>query len=104
MAWVGCLVNKIFDFLRNELLVRSFYKRLELIIQVMKNNLKKLIGKRVREARKNKGLTQDDLAALIDKTVETISNIERGVKLTGLATWEDIRKVLGVKLSDLVDQ
>ena len=70
----------------------------------MKNNLKKLIGKRVREARKNKGLTQDDLAALIDKTVETISNIERGVKLPGLATLEDIRKVLGVKLSDLVDQ
>ena len=70
----------------------------------MKNNLKKLIGKRVREARKNKGLTQEELAALIDKTVETVSNIERGVKLPGLATLEDIRKVLGVKLSDLVDQ
>ena len=70
----------------------------------MKNNFKKLIGKRVREARKNKGLTQEDLAALIDKTVETVSNIERGVKLPGLATLEDIRKALGVKLSDLVDQ
>ncbi len=70
----------------------------------MKNNLKKLIGNRVREARKNKGLTQEELAALIDKTVETVSNIERGVKLPGLATLEDIRKVLGVKLSDLVDQ
>jgi transcriptional regulator with XRE-family HTH domain len=70
----------------------------------MKNDLKKLIGNRVREARKNKGLTQEDLAALIDKTVETISNIERGVKLPGLATLEDIRKALGVKLSDLIDQ
>ena len=70
----------------------------------MKNNLKKLIGNRVREARKNKGLTQEDLAALIDKTVETVSNIERGVKLPGLATLEDIRKALDVKLSDLIDQ
>ncbi|MFT6106057.1 MAG: transcriptional regulator with XRE-family HTH domain [Rickettsiales bacterium] len=70
----------------------------------MKDNLKKLIGNRVREARKNKGLTQEDLAALIDKTVETVSNIERGIKLPGLATLEDIRKALGVKLSYLVDQ
>jgi transcriptional regulator with XRE-family HTH domain len=70
----------------------------------MKNDLKKLIGKRVREARKNKGLTQEDLAALIDKTVETVSNIERGIKLPGLATLEEMRKVLGVKLSELIDQ
>ncbi len=73
-------------------------------MQVMKNNFKKLIGKRVREARKDKGLTQEELATLIDKTVETVSNIERGIKLPGLATLEDIRKVLDVKLSDLVDQ
>ncbi|MFT6077591.1 MAG: transcriptional regulator with XRE-family HTH domain [Rickettsiales bacterium] len=70
----------------------------------MKNDFKKLIGNRVRKARKNKGLTQEELAALIDKTVETVSNIERGVKLPGLATLEDIRKALGVKLSDLIDQ
>ena len=69
----------------------------------MKDDFKRLIGKRVREARKAKGLTQEDLAALIDKTVETVSNIERGVKLPGLATLEDLRKVLDVKLSDLVD-
>lgn len=70
----------------------------------MNDNFKKIVGKRVREARKAKGLTQEDLAALIDKTVETVSNIERGVKLPGLATLEDIRKVLDIKLSDLVDQ
>lgn len=70
----------------------------------MKNNFKKLVGTRIRDARKNKGLTQEDLAALINKTVETISNIERGVKLPGLSTLEDIRKVLNVKLSDLIDE
>lgn len=70
----------------------------------MTENFKKLLGKRIHKARKAKGLTQEDLAALIDKTVETISNIERGVKLPGLATLEDLRKALDVKLSDLVDQ
>ena len=69
----------------------------------MKDDFKKLVGKRIREARKAKGLTQEDLAALIEKTVETVSNIERGIKLPGLATLEDIRKVLDVKLSDLID-
>jgi transcriptional regulator with XRE-family HTH domain len=70
----------------------------------MKNDFKKLIGNRVRKARKNKGLTQEELATLIDKTVETVSNIERGIKLPGLATLEDLRKALDVRLSDLVDQ
>ena len=70
----------------------------------MKNDFKKLVGIRVREARKAKGLTQEELAAAIDKTVETVSNIERGVKLPGLSTLEDIRKVLDIKLSNLVDQ
>ena len=69
----------------------------------MKDDFKRLVGKRIREARKAKGLSQEDLAALIDKTVETVSNMERGIKLTGLATLEDVRKVLVVKLSDLVD-
>lgn len=70
----------------------------------MKENFKKLVGKRVREARKAKGLTQEDLAALINQTVETVSNVERGVKLPGLATLEDMRKALDIKLSELVDQ
>jgi transcriptional regulator with XRE-family HTH domain len=69
----------------------------------MTDDFKKLVGKRIREARKAKGLTQEELAEAIDKTVETVSNIERGVKLPGLATLENIRKVLGVKLSQLVD-
>jgi transcriptional regulator with XRE-family HTH domain len=69
----------------------------------MKNDLKKLVGKRVKALRKTKGLTQEELAELIDKTVETISNIERGVKLPGLATLEEIRKALGVNLSELID-
>lgn len=69
----------------------------------MSSDFKKLVGKRVRDARKSKNFTQEQLAEAVDKTVETISNIERGVKLPGLSTLEDIRVVLEVKLSELID-
>jgi transcriptional regulator with XRE-family HTH domain len=69
----------------------------------MSNDFKRIVGKRISAARKAQGLTQEQLAEAIDKTVETVSNIERGVKLCGLATLEDIRKVLNVKLSELID-
>ena len=69
----------------------------------MKKDLAKLLGSRVKEARKYKGLTQEDLEELIDKTVETVSNIERGVKAPSLNTIYDISKALKVKLSNLMD-
>lgn len=70
----------------------------------MKDDFKRFVGKRIRESRKTRGLTQEQLAEAIDKTVETVSNIERGIKLPGLSTLEDIRKALDVKLSYLVDR
>ena len=69
----------------------------------MKRDLAKLLGNKVKEARKQRGLTQEGLAELIDKTVETISNIERGVKAPSLDTIYDISKALKVKLSNLMD-
>ena len=69
----------------------------------MKNDFKKLVGNKIKIARKAKGLTQEDLAEKIDKTVVTVSNIERGIKLPGLSTLNDIRKTLKVSLSELID-
>jgi transcriptional regulator with XRE-family HTH domain len=69
----------------------------------MKKDLAKLLGNKVKEARKHKCLTQEDLAELIDKTVETVSNIERGVKAPSLNTIYEISKALKVKLSNLMD-
>ncbi len=69
----------------------------------MKNDLKKIIGKRIQTFRKQLGMTQEELAEKIDKTVETVSNIKRGLKLPGLLTLEEIRKALKVNLSELVD-
>lgn len=58
-------------------------------------------GLRVRENRKKQGLTQEQLAEAINKSVDTVSNIERGFMSTRLKTAATIAAVLGVPLSDL---
>lgn len=56
-------------------------------------NLKQHIGLKVKSARREKGLTQEQLAERIGKAVETLSNIERGAALTGLETLAQIAQV-----------
>lgn len=70
----------------------------------MNKDLAKFIGSRVRAFRKQRCMTQEDLAEAIGKTVETVSNIERGKKLPGLSTLGDIQEVLNVPLSELIDR
>ena len=69
----------------------------------MANNLKTYLGAKVREARHAKGLTQEQLAERIEKTVETVSNIERGHTFTGLETLERIARCLDTPLQDLFE-
>jgi transcriptional regulator with XRE-family HTH domain len=64
----------------------------------MPTNLKNHIGSMIRLTRQEAGLTQEQLAARIDKAVETISNIERGHTMTGLETLEKLSGVLGIPL------
>ena len=44
-------------------------------------NKKELLGKRLRELRKRRGINQEKLAELIDVDPTTISNIENGKNL-----------------------
>ncbi len=66
-----------------------------------KEKLHKEFGKLVQFYRKEKGLTQEDLAEAIDKSVETISNIERGFASTRLSTAAEIAEVLNIELQQL---
>lgn len=61
---------------------------------------KKKLGKRIKELRKNKGFTQEQLAELIDMEQNTISVIESGRNFPTLVTLEKIAKVLGFELAD----
>ena len=67
----------------------------------------KAIGRRIKIAREQKGLTQEALAELVDLTPMHISVIERGFKPTKLETFCRIANILGVSadtlLQDVID-
>ncbi len=54
------------------------------------------LGKRLKQARIKKGLTQEVLAEKIDTAPSYISDIERGMKAPGLNTFVEIISVLDV--------
>ena len=59
------------------------------------------IGQRIQKLRKDKKLSQEKLAEKIDKSVETISHIERSIFLPRLETAQEIADALGVPLYEL---
>lgn len=67
------------------------------------NEIQRLFGKRVRDFRKRKGLSQDELSEKIGKTPDTVSNIERGFSSTRIKTAASIAKALDVPLKELFD-
>ncbi|MBY0370044.1 helix-turn-helix transcriptional regulator [bacterium] len=60
-------------------------------------------GRRVQQLRKARGWSQDRLAEAIGKTVNTVSNIERGVNSTRLQTLVQLAEVFGVSVAELFD-
>jgi transcriptional regulator with XRE-family HTH domain len=64
-------------------------------------NIQKLFGERVRQLRKNRGLSQEDLAdrARVHRTY--LGGIERGERNPSLKNIASIAGALGVSLSDL---
>ncbi len=66
-------------------------------------DMKEHIGSKVREGRKRRRLTQEQLAEAVEKAVETISNIERGHAYTGLETLERIGQVLEMPVRDFFE-
>lgn len=64
----------------------------------MAHDLKQRIGMQVRLARRRANLSQEKLAERIDRTVETISNIERGTKMPNLETLDRLSHALGIPI------
>ena len=63
--------------------------------------LKRRFGKQVQGLREAKGLTQEQLADRIGRSVDTVGNIERGVNATRIEVAYQIAVELGVTLPDL---
>ncbi len=64
-------------------------------------NSLKLFGRRLKELRKQRKLTQEQLAELVDLDPKQICRIENGGCFTTFDTLEKIAKIFNVKISDL---
>lgn len=66
----------------------------------MKQDLKYELGVRVRLHRHKARLTQEELGARIERTAETISNIERGRSLPTMQTLALIADILAIPIRE----
>ena len=66
-------------------------------------NKKILLGKRLRELRKRKGLNQEKLAELINVDPTTINNIENGKNYPSLINLENILQTLNSTFIEAFD-
>lgn len=65
------------------------------------NELLKVIGYQVKKRRKALNLSQEQLAEKIDKSIDTVSNIERGKGAPSFETALDVANALDVELFEL---
>lgn len=68
----------------------------------MKIDYRKL-GKRLKDKRKEQGLTQEKLAEYVNLSVSHLSLIENGNEKTSLQTIVNLANVLNISLDDLLD-
>jgi len=66
----------------------------------MNESAGKSLGQRIRQLREAAGLTQADVAQLTFKSVETISNFERGKTTPSVQTLATLAKHLGCSIAD----
>lgn len=62
----------------------------------------KAVGQRIKDAREEKNLTQEELAALVNLSSTHVSVIERGLKVTKLDTFVAIANALDVSADELL--
>ncbi len=66
-------------------------------------NKKELLGKRLRELRKRKNISQEKLAELINVDPTTISNIENGKNYPSLLNLENLLEILDSSFIEAFD-
>ena len=66
----------------------------------MDNDNKKLLGKRIKELRRNKGYTQEQLSELVGIETSSLSGIESGRFFPSLHVLDKMANVLRILLAD----
>jgi len=65
--------------------------------------LKDRVALRIKTLRRRRGLTQEGLAELIGRTVDAVSNLERGRSLPSFETLKKLSEALETPLRDFFD-
>jgi len=68
------------------------------------DNIEKIIGKKVRDARLKLGLSQSALAKSAKTSLTTINRLEKGHQFPHSSTLTEITKALGISISDIYMQ
>lgn len=68
------------------------------------DDLGKKLGRAIAERRKAKGLTQDDLAGLVEVDAETISRFERGSTLPSIQRLLVVAEALDAGVGELLSE
>ena len=63
-------------------------------------DIKERVALRIRTIRKRRGLSQEEMAELIERSPDTISNLERAISIPTYETLEALAKGLEVPLAD----
>jgi len=67
-------------------------------------NIKQRLGVRIKEFRKQRGLSQEKLANLAEIDRTYLPTIERGERNVSIEVVEKLAKALNVKVKDLFDE
>ena len=72
-------------------------------ILTMSSDIGIRLGERIKHLREAKGMTQAQLATALGKSIETISNFERGKTIPSVRTLEHVANVLGQPIGALFE-
>ena len=67
------------------------------------SDIKSLLGQHIRELRKSKNLSQEQLALSCGLSRQYIADVERGARNIGIVNVQKIAKALEIPLSELFD-
>lgn len=62
----------------------------------------KVIGRHIRTARRNKGLTQEELAEMLSMSPAHFGKVERGERAINLQRLGELSAILGISLESLI--
>lgn len=63
----------------------------------------KLFGKRIKELRRQRSLTQEELSEMLGVFQKQIGNIETGTTFTTMVNLEKLANIFGVEIKDLFE-